>query len=108
YVVKPEAMAWASLPLPERLRWVGAGLIFLCAALLAWTLRSLGKNLTDTVVTRKQHTLVTIGPYRWVRHPFYVSVFLSVLSGALLAANWFIFGCGLFLLTMITLRTRIE
>jgi hypothetical protein len=37
-----------------------------------------------------------------------VSVLLSVLSYALLAANWFIFACGLALLTMIALRTRIE
>ena len=41
------------------------------AVLLIWTLRSLGPNLTDTVVTRQAHTLVTRGPYRWVRHPFY-------------------------------------
>ena len=35
---------------------------------------SLGPNLTDTVVTRKAHALVSTGPYRWVRHPFYDSV----------------------------------
>ena len=39
--------------------------------LLVWTFRCLGKNLTDTVVTRQEHTLVMQGPYRWVRHPFY-------------------------------------
>ena len=108
YVVNPERMAWASLPLPEWLRWTGAGLFVAHALLLAWTLHSLGRNLTDTVVTRKEHTIVTTGPYRWVRHPFYVSVLILVLSNALLAANWFIFGCGLVLLTMISLRTRIE
>jgi protein-S-isoprenylcysteine O-methyltransferase Ste14 len=51
---------------------------------------------------------VTTGPYRWVRHPFYVSVLLLVLSCAMLAANWFIFGCGLALFAMMSLRTRIE
>src|SRR5262252_1360633 len=35
-----------------------------------WTVRTLGPNLTDTVVTRQHHTLVLAGPYRWVRHPF--------------------------------------
>jgi protein-S-isoprenylcysteine O-methyltransferase Ste14 len=108
YVANPQGMAWASVPLPDWLRWTGAGLVGLCALLLAWTLHSLGRNLTDTVVTRKEHTLVTTGPYRWVRHPFYVSVLLSVLSYALLAANWFIFASGLVLFTMMVLRTRIE
>jgi protein-S-isoprenylcysteine O-methyltransferase Ste14 len=108
YVVNPQRMAWAAVPLPDWLRWIGAGLVGLCALLLTWTLHSLGRNLTDTVVTRQEHTLVTTGPYRWVRHPFYVSVLLLVLSNALLAANWFIFACALALLTMIRLRTRIE
>ena len=108
YLVKPERMAWGSVPLPNGLRWVGGGLLALCALLLAWTLHSLGKNLTDTVVTRKAHTLVTTGPYRWVRHPFYVSVAILISGSALLAANLFIFGCGLALLTLIALRTRIE
>jgi protein-S-isoprenylcysteine O-methyltransferase Ste14 len=108
YVVNPHGLAWASVPLPEWLRWTGAGLLAACALLLTWTLHSLGKNLTDTVVTRKAHTLVTTGPYRWVRHPFYVSVLLLVLSCAMLAANWFIFGCGLALFAMMSLRTRIE
>ena len=108
YLVNPQGMAWASVVLPEWLRWTGAGLLALCAVLLTWTLHSLGKNLTDTVVTRKAHTLVKTGPYRWVRHPFYVSAVLLAGSCALLAANWFIFGCGLTVFTMMSLRTRIE
>lgn len=108
YVVNPQGLAWASVPLPEWLRWTGAGLLAASGFLLSWTLHSLGKNLTDTVVTRKAHTLVTTGPYRWVRHPFYVSVLLLAVGCATLAANWFIFGCGLVLFAMMTLRTRIE
>jgi protein-S-isoprenylcysteine O-methyltransferase Ste14 len=108
YRVNPQGIAWASVPLPEWLRWTGAGLLAACALLLSWTLHSLGKNLTDTVVTRKAHTLVTTGPYRWVRHPFYVSVLLLAVSCAMLTANWFILASGLAAFTMMVLRTRIE
>ena len=69
YLLKPAWMAWSSMPLPDWVRLAGIGLFVASAALLVWTLRSLGPNLTDTVVTRKAHTLVTRGPYRWVRHP---------------------------------------
>src|SRR5207249_3646753 len=69
---------------------------------------SLGKNLTDTVVTRRQHTLVTHGPYRWVRHPFYGVVCLWGLSLSLLTANWLIFLVGVVALAMLIRRTRIE
>ncbi|MEO5616551.1 MAG: isoprenylcysteine carboxylmethyltransferase family protein, partial [Candidatus Eisenbacteria bacterium] len=75
---------------------------------LTWTLRSLGTNLTDTVVTRREHTLVTHGPYRWVRHPFYDSMALVILAIGLIAANWFLLLTGSVVLCLIVLRTRTE
>ena len=72
FMINPARMAWAGMPLPASLRWSGAILGLVAAMAELWTLRSLGPNLTDTVVTRQAHTLITRGPYRWVRHPFYV------------------------------------
>src|SRR5207247_538638 len=63
YLVNPSWMAWSSVPLPDWLRWTGVGVFVMAGELLIWTFRSLGKNLTDTVVTRREHTLVTSGPY---------------------------------------------
>src|SRR5262245_25419196 len=108
YLVNPARMAWASLPLPMSLRWAGIALLAVAAALLLWTLRSLGKNLTDTVVTRRAHTLVTHGPYRWIRHPFYDCVLLLMIATSLAAANWFLLLSGLITFTMMVVRTRIE
>lgn len=108
YLVNPEWMAWSSMPLPVWLRWAGIGLDVLAGLLLVWTFRCLGKNLTDTVVTRREHTLVTRGPYRWVRHPFYGSVALLLTANALAAANWFLFVGGALALALLMLRTRRE
>ena len=69
---------------------------------------NLGKNLTDTVVTRKDHTLVTRGPYRYVRHPFYLSCALCVLGGSVAMANWFIPLAGAIPFGFLVARTRIE
>jgi len=57
----------------------------------------LGKNLTDTVVTRKEHTLVTSGPYRWVRHPFLCGVGFERGGQLAATANWFYLLMGLVL-----------
>src|SRR5262245_47494043 len=71
FIVRPSSMAWSSMPLPGWLRWLGVGFGIAAAGLLFWTFHTLGHNLTDTVVTRQNASLVTSGPYRWVRHPFY-------------------------------------
>jgi protein-S-isoprenylcysteine O-methyltransferase Ste14 len=73
-----------------------------------WTFRTLGKNLTETVVTRKEHTLVTTGPYRWIRHPFCVAAALAFLGNSLAAANWFLFVTGGVAVLLLVIRSRKE
>jgi protein-S-isoprenylcysteine O-methyltransferase Ste14 len=109
YLINPSWMVWSSVALPTWLRWVGGCLaVFAVPPLLFWTFHSLGKNLTDTVVTRREHTLVIHGPYKWVRHPFYDLGFLWGLSLSLLTANWLIALLGLSACAMLVVRTRIE
>jgi protein-S-isoprenylcysteine O-methyltransferase Ste14 len=108
YLVNPACMAWAAVPVPVWLRWTGVGLALCTGLLITWTLRTLGRNLTDTVVTRKVHTLVTTGPYRWVRHPFYGAAALGVLANSLVAANAFLFVTGGAAVLLLAFRTRKE
>lgn len=108
YMINPTWMVWSSVSLPIWLRWIGIGLGISAGSLLVWTLRSLGRNLTDTVVTRKEHTLVTSGPYRWVRHPFYFSGTMAILANSLAAANWFLFVTGTLVFILWVIRTRKE
>src|SRR5262245_54133853 len=108
YLVNPEKMSWSSIPLPVPLRWPGAAFMFLAGCLVIWTFYNLGANLTDTVVTREKHTLVTSGPYRWVRHPFYMAGVLALLGIFLLTANVYILVSGLLALSLLVLRTRKE
>ena len=108
YMINPEWMAWSSMPLPAWLRSAGVALGLFAGALLVWTLRNLGKNLTDTVVTRREHTLVMKGPYRFVRHPFYDAVASAVVANSLVAANWFLLAGGILTVALIVLRTGRE
>ena len=108
FVVNPRWMAWSSMPLPAAVRWCGVGIGIIGAALLVWTFRSLGNNITDTVVTRRHHTLVTTGPYRFIRHPFYVGGALAILANSLTAANWFIALAGGLGTALLVIRTTRE
>lgn len=108
YLIFPAHFQWATMPLPTWLRWAGLVSGVLSLALVYWTLSSLGKNLTDTVVTRSHATLVTHGPYRWVRHPFYVTAALLMGSVTLLSANWLIGLLSVFVLALLAIRTPKE
>ena len=108
WMIDPRWMAWSSLPIPSWLRWIGLALLMCVGLLLIWTFRYLRGNLTDTVVTRREHFLVTTGPYQYVRHPFYVSFALGVLAGGMVAANWFILLTGMIPFAFIVARTKIE
>jgi len=108
YLVNPARMAWSAVALPAWLRWFGLAIIAGDGALLFWTLHTLGMNLTDTVVTRKAHTLVVKGPYRWVRHPFYDTVALLLIAISLVAANWFLLVTGALVVTLLAARVPRE
>ena len=103
YLVNPDWMTWSSVSLPEWVRWAGVALGVLMIPSAQWVFRSIGKNVSETILTKERHELVSSGPYRWIRHPLYamgIGVFLSV---ALMAANWFILLFALIVTALIRL-----
>lgn len=104
YLINPAWMAWSKLGLPEGVRWLGVVLGVLCIAGIYWLFSSIGSSITPTSATRKEHKLVTSGPYRWVRHPLYTvgtSLFIAL---GLIADNWFIILLGV--LAFIAMASR--
>ena len=90
YMLNPGWVSWASIPFPTWARWGAVVLAVVAWALTVWMFRSLGNNITPTVVTRQEHKLVTSGPYRWIRHPLYTFATFFYISLGLIAANWLI------------------
>ncbi len=92
FIVAPGALGWSRLPLTGpwvSIRWLGAGLGLAAIPMVWWTLSSLGSNVSETVLTKESHRLVTSGPYRWIRHPLYTAGAFLLLPGlALMAASW--------------------
>jgi len=90
YIVAPEQLSWAALPLPAGWRWVGVGMGLVGIFLLFWVHHTLGKNFSVPGVMKEKQSLITTGPYRWVRHPMYTALFLVTIVYFLISANWFI------------------
>ena len=108
FLFDPSLTRWSSLPLPEWLRWSGIAIGGAAGVWVIWTFSHLGKNLTDTVVTRREHTLVTSGPFHWVRHPFYIGVAGTVVAVSLATTNWFVAVTGITVLALLIARTDRE
>jgi protein-S-isoprenylcysteine O-methyltransferase Ste14 len=108
YMIAPRLLGWASLPLPIWARWTGVLLALLIIAAASWAQSSLGSNVTKTVVTKEEHTLVTAGPYRWIRHPLYTIGVLFFVALSLISANWYFGAVMLLGAVPLFARTRQE
>jgi protein-S-isoprenylcysteine O-methyltransferase Ste14 len=87
YVINPRWMAWSAFNAPDWLRLAGVALGIVSIPSVYWVLASLGKNVSETVLTKPNHELVTAGPYRWIRHPLYATGLTLLLAVGLMAAN---------------------
>jgi protein-S-isoprenylcysteine O-methyltransferase Ste14 len=108
YLINPHWMAWSKVGLPEWARWLGVGIGILCVMGIYWLFSSIGSGITPTSATRKQHVLVTSGPYRWVRHPLYTVGSSLFVAFGMMSDNWFIAGLGILTFILMAARTPKE
>lgn len=88
-------LRFADYPFSPRLAWLGAAVFVAALALFLATHRQLGRNWSQTLELRENHTLVTHGVYRLVRHPMYSAFFLWAVAQVLLLQNWIAGPAGL-------------
>lgn len=90
HVANAAWMSWADLPFPAWLRWTGVGIAVIGFALLQWAQNTLGKNWSDMPRLLKGQSLITSGPYQYIRHPIYTAFLLILGSTFFISANWMI------------------
>jgi protein-S-isoprenylcysteine O-methyltransferase Ste14 len=108
YLLNPAWMVWSKIGLPEMVRWLGVGIGVLCTLGIHWLFNSIGTGITLTSATRKEHSLVTNGPYRWIRHPLYTFGSTLFVALGMMADNWFIVVLGLLAFIPVAIRTPKE
>lgn len=108
YLINPAWMAWSKIGLPDAVRWLGVVTGFLCTLGIYWLFSSIGAGITPTSATRREHRLVTSGPYRWVRHPLYTVGTSMFVAFGMMADNWFIALLGILSFIAMAARTPKE
>jgi protein-S-isoprenylcysteine O-methyltransferase Ste14 len=101
YMVNPAVLAWAEIQLPQWAHWLGVITGLASIPLIYWVHTALGDNFSTTLHLRENHTLVTDGPYRWIRHPMYTVLYVHLIGIFLLTGNWLIGGVYFLALSLI-------
>jgi protein-S-isoprenylcysteine O-methyltransferase Ste14 len=67
---------------------IGLGLMFAGIGLRWWSVRTLGRYFTYTVMTSTSQPVIDAGPYRVLRHPSYAGNVLAFIGIGLTYGNW--------------------
>jgi len=103
--------ARSSPPLRTSASPQAAGLIvlWLGLALRAWAIATLGRSFRTTVEVDPGQTVISTGPYRWVRHPSYTGLLLILAGFGLSRGNWLaLAACLLLPLPSFVWRIKVE
>ncbi len=102
-------LAFADYLLPVWMGWLGGGVLAASLVVFACGHIDLKTNWSPSLEIHQDHTLVTNGIYRYIRHPMYASQLLLSISQILLLQNWLAGPPNLvFFLVFYFLRVRAE
>jgi methyltransferase len=83
--------------------WLGSNL------LRVWVIRTLSVHWNTQVVNSAPIGVISSGPYRWVRHPNYVAVFIEMLAiPTIYGAWWTLLATTIAHILVLRLRVRSE
>jgi protein-S-isoprenylcysteine O-methyltransferase Ste14 len=78
---------WSSTPMGARiLGWIGLGI----AIAIVWRVMSVNPFASRWVRIQEDrgHEVITVGPYRYVRHPMYVAVLIFLICVPVVLGSW--------------------
>lgn len=88
---------------------IGAGLFLAAAALFVWAVRTNSRRpLTRIFSPDVPAHLVTVGPYRWLRHPCYSAYLLSFSAGLTVNPTYWLGAVALLMLVLYYQAARYE
>jgi len=90
------------------IRYIGLAVYLIFSWLQIWAFKTLGENYSQDILIKKNHQLVTKGPFRIIRHPQYMSQILLDLGGAAATLSYIVAPIAVIQILFILLRASVE
>jgi protein-S-isoprenylcysteine O-methyltransferase Ste14 len=92
----------------QNIRVIGLVFYLVFSWIQIWATKVLGDNFSQDIAIKKDHHLVTNGPFRIVRHPQYFAQFLMDIGGAVATLSMVLAPVALIQLPFLFMRASIE
>ncbi|MCX6151096.1 MAG: isoprenylcysteine carboxylmethyltransferase family protein [Ignavibacteriales bacterium] len=73
-----------------------------------WAYKSMGENYSNEIIIMKIHKLVKSGPFKIVRHPYYLGQILTDLGGAVALLSYTVFPLVIIEIPLLIMRAIFE
>lgn len=73
-----------------------------------WSFKTLGEYYSQEIAIRKEHKIISAGPYKIIRHPQYLSQIFVDLAGAVATLSFVLFPLALIQIPLLILRAKEE
>jgi protein-S-isoprenylcysteine O-methyltransferase Ste14 len=73
-----------------------------------WATKALGENYSQDVVIKKEHKLITKYPFKFIRHPQYLSQILMDIGGAIATLSFILLPVALIQIPFLFMRASLE
>jgi len=103
YLVNPKLLRWSAFLVPAPIRWIAILTSCLGAAGEIWAAVSLGASYSPLLRVAEERVVVTVGPYRWIRHPLYAFALPLMVGWAVAAGSWFILATATVLIMVLVI-----
>ena len=87
YLLAPTWWTWTHLPVGEWLQWFGIIIAIPPILYLIWVHRHLDTQWSIALELNEDHKLITSGPYKQIRHPMYLGIFIYTLGLMLISLD---------------------
>lgn len=92
----------------QTFRIIGLAFYIIFSWVQIWSTKVLGDNFSQDIAIKRDHHLVTKGPFKFIRHPQYLSQFLMDIGGAAATLSFILAPLALIQIPFLFMRALIE